>query len=180
MVAGRPILYTYGGTKYAGIVTAVSSNTSITIGGAALDTGQQITLLEYGPYEKGDQIHLHVASTYADGNTSTLYATDEGKYYRFNRIAYVVGFQAIHKTADGVAQPFINLMIGGNAFSTENSGKGTQLSTGGTWVSHSAVAVDTDYYAATWNTALELKVTQDSGADGAAADLTVNVFVVYL
>lgn len=179
LAVGKPVRYTYGGTTYYGIITAVAANSLMTIAGAPLDVGQALTALQIGTSGQVVIMDLKVAGTYAD-NVEDVLAGTENRYVRWRKsAAYLVAISATHKTADtGAAQPKLNVKVTGNLISTEDSNAGLQLSTSGTWVNGSAVAISTANYAVAFNSALEIRVTA-AGTNGNAANLSVAlVFVV--
>ncbi|MFA5458176.1 MAG: hypothetical protein WC261_11170 [Synergistaceae bacterium] len=173
---GDAIKYTDGRGTYFAIVTAVTTNTSITIAGAALDTGSDVTSLYVGN-NKVIQLDFFVSGTYADG-TGDLLAADMNTYFKWQgRKAYLVAFSAVHKTVDTTTNPKINVNVNSAAVSTADSNNGVQLSTAGTWVDNSAIAVNTSNYDINRGEAVEISCTA-AGATGDASDLTVScVFV---
>lgn len=179
MAVGLPLRYTYGGTAYYGIVTAVVTDTSVTIAGAPLDTGSDLTALEIGLPSLVRQLALYVPSTYGDG-TGALLASDSKTYERWQgSAAYLVQIAGVHVTADtGASQPKVNVSIGGDDVSTEDTNNGIQLSTAGTWVTGSAVAINTTNYAVARGDAIDVECNA-AGTNGDAADLTMQcVFVI--
>lgn len=172
LAVGKPVRYTYGGTTYYGIITAVAANSLMTIAGAPLDVGQAITVLEIGTTGQVVVMDLKVTGTYGDGVEDVLAGT-ENRYVRWRKsAAYLVAISATHKTADtGAAQPKINVKVAGNLVSTEDSSAGLQLSTAGTWVNGSAVAISTANYDVAFNDALEIRCTA-AGTNSNAANLS--------
>jgi len=177
LAVGRPVRYTYGGTTYYGIITALAANSLMTIAGAPLDVGQALTALEIGTTGQVVVMDLKVAGTYAD-NVEDILAGEGGQYIRWRKsAAYLVAISATHKTADtGAAQPKLNAKIAGNLVSTQDSNAGLQLSTAGAWVDGSAVAISTANYDVAWNDAIELRVTP--GTNGDALDLSACLIFV--
>lgn len=179
LAVGRPVRYTYGGTTYYGIITAVAANSLMSIAGAPLDVGQALTALEIGTSGQVVIMDIKVAGTYAD-NVEDILAGTENRYIRWRKsAAYLVAMSATHKTADtGAAQPKLNVKVAGSLVSTQDSTAGLQLSTAGVWVDGSAVAISTSNYDVAWNDAIELRVTA-AGTNGNAANLSAClVFVV--
>jgi len=174
---GDGIKYTDGRGTYYAIVTAVSANTSITIAGAAFDTGSDVTALYVGN-NKVIQTAFFISGTYADG-TGDLLAADMNTYEKWQgRKAYLVSFSAVHKTADtGAAQPKINVKVNGSAVSTNDSNNGVQLSTAGTWVDNSAIAINTSNYDINRGESIEINCTA-AGTNSNASDLTVSLVFV--
>jgi hypothetical protein len=173
---GDAIKYVDGRGTYFAVVSTVTTNTSIAISGAPLDTESDITALHVGN-NKVIQLDFFVSGTYADG-TGDLLAADMNTYFKWQgRKAYLVAFSAVHKTADTTTNPKINVKINAAAVSTNDSNNGVQLSTAGTWVDNSAVAVNTSNYDINRGEAVEINCTA-AGSAGDASDLTVScVFV---
>lgn len=178
LAVGRPVRYTYNGTTYYGIITAVSANASMTVAGAPLDVGHDITALAIGTPAQVVAMDLKVAGTYAD-NTEDILAAEGNQYVRWRRsAAYLVALSATHKTADtGAAQPKLNVKVAGNLVSTQDSNAGLQLSTAGAWVDGSAVAISTSNYDVAWSDAIELRCTAP-GTNGDALDLSACLIFV--
>jgi hypothetical protein len=173
---GDAIKYTDGRGTYFAVITAVTANTSITIAGAAFDTGSNLTALYVGN-NKVIQLDFCISGLYADG-TGDLLAADMNTYFKWQgRKAYLVAFSAVHKTADTTTNPKINVKVNGSAVSTNDSNNGVQLSTAGTWVDNSAVAISTSNYDINRGEAVEINCTA-AGGTADAANLTVScVFV---
>jgi hypothetical protein len=179
LAVGKPVRYTYGGTTYYGLITAVSTNASMTIAGAPLDAGQDLTALEIGTSGQVVVMDLPVLGLYADDVEDVLVGM-ASRYVRWRKsAAYLVAISAVHDIADtGASQPKLNVKVGGSLVSTEDSNAGLQLSTAGAWVNGSAVAIDTTNYSVAFNDSLEIRVTA-AGSNGNATDLNVClVFVV--
>jgi len=176
---GAPVRYTYGGTAYYGMVDAISANTYIDVRGAPLVTGggSNLTELAVGTREMLVQKHFFVNGTYADA-TNTILAEDADIYDRWvGGSAYLVAFDVTHKIEDTGDEPKVNIHIGGSAVSTADSNSGPQLSTAGTWVENSAVAINTTNYAIAYQDAFEIEVTA-AGGSGDAEDLNVVLYIV--
>ena len=173
LTVGRPVRYTYNGTTYYGIITALSNNALMTVAGAPLDVGNDLTDLAIGTPGQVVIMDLLVPGTYAD-NTEDILAGTANQHIRWRKsAACLVAFSATHKTADtGAAQPKLNVKVDGNLVSTQDSNAGLQLTTSGAWVDGSAVAISTSNYAVSWNSAMELRVTA-AGTNGNAANLSV-------
>lgn len=171
---GRPLRFadTKGTWSYA-IVTAYSSGT-VTIAGAPMTTSFD-TYLQYGDMSKVVVEHYFISGAYADAANSTALTTDMNCYSSWGRgRAYLVTFGAVHKIVDATAQPKINVDAGGNSVSTNDSNNGVQLSTAGTWVYNSAVAISTTNYVVDRNESVEINV-KVAGTAGDAKDLTVRI-----
>ncbi len=185
MAIGLPLKYTIGGTDYFGIVAAVSANTSIDVRGATLATGD-VTALYVGPPERAVTVRIYIGGPYlipwnfpVDGLTSDILALIGQQYIDWQLAdAYLVSVSGTHRTADGVANPHMNIKVGGSAVLTENTSKGFQLSTAGAWVRSSAVAVNLSNYKIESDDAIEVFCTAVAGTDGNAQDLSLDLTFV--
>lgn len=168
---GLPLKYVISGVTYYGIVTAVVADTSIDVAGAALTA--DISTLYVGTREMVRVLEFHVSSTYGDG-ANDLLATDENRYHKWLAgVANLVAFSGVHKTADtGANQPKVNVKVNAQLVSTADTNNGIQLSTAGTWVDNSAVAISTSFYDINRGEAIEIACTA-AGSNGDASDLTV-------
>jgi hypothetical protein len=173
---GNGIKYTDSRGTYYAIVTAISANTSITIAGATLSTGADLTELNVGT-DKTVQLDFVVPGAYGDG-ANDLLANDANTYFKWKaNKAYLVDFSGVHGTADGTANPKVNIKIDSSLVSTNDSNNGIQLSTAGTWVDNSAVAISTTNYEIDRGDSIEVACTV-AGTDGDAQDLTVSLAFV--
>ena len=150
----------------------------MTVAGAPLDVGHDITTLEIGTAAQVIAMDLKVAGTYAD-NTEDILAAEGNQYVRWRRsAAYLVAISATHKTADtGAAQPKLNVKVAGNLVSTQDSSAGLQLSTAGAWVDGFAIDISTSNYDVAFNDAIELRCTAP-GTNGDALDLSACLIFV--
>lgn len=176
---GLPVRYTYGGTAYYGVVTAVTANTLLTIAGATLDTGTAITKLEVGRPELVVQIPFFVSGAYGDGVADLLLADMNASSRWKLADGYVVAYEAAHATVDtGSPQPSINVKVAGNLVGTENTNNGLVMSgTINTWVKSSAIAISTANYGISLDDAIEVRCTV-AGGNADASDLSGNIIVV--
>lgn len=178
LAVGLPVRYEYDGGTYYGIITALVADTSITIAGAPLDTEEDLTSLAVGPATHVRQVEYQIAGTYGD-DTADLLATDMAAYSRWRGpAARLVAVSAVHATADtGANQPKVNVKVGGDAVLTQDTAAGITLSTAGTWVNGSAVAIDPDAAVLADGDAIEIACTA-AGSNSDAEDLTVQVVIV--
>lgn len=171
---GLPVRFVIANTVYYGIVTTGVQNSSITIAGASLSG--TFSALCVGPFEKVVQVVLPMVEVVDYSNTlsTTNLATFGLSYYKWRMsTAYLVSFSATHKTAAATTQPKVNVLIAGSRVSNNDSNLGLQLSTAGTWVDNSAIAINTSNYDINWDESLEVEVT--AVGTGAAGDhLTVS------
>jgi hypothetical protein len=171
MAVGIPIRYTISGTVYYGQVVSITTDTSIDIVGASLSGS--VTKLEIGRAHKIVTVPMYISGTYADGTDTDLLANDMTTYIKWRQgKAYLVSFSAVHDTVDSGTEPKVNVQINNAAVSTNDSNNGVQLSTAGTWVDNSAVAISTSNYDINWDEELEVACTA-AGGTGDAEDLTV-------
>jgi len=177
---GVPVKYAYGGTTYYGVVTAVSSNTLLTIAGAALDTGVALTALSVGIPEMMHVEEIVVTSQFGD-TAQDILAEVEERYLKWQRAdAYLVAFSGtLHWIDSGAAQPKINVKIEGSLVGTQDSNKGITLSAvAGTWVDSSAVAISAANYSIVRGEDIEIRCTE-AGTTGDAESLSVSLVFVY-
>ncbi|MFA5753059.1 MAG: hypothetical protein WC910_08325 [Bacteroidales bacterium] len=170
---GDAIKYTDGRGTYFAVITDVTTNTSITISGAAFDTGSDLTALYVGNNKIIKTVYF-VGTAYADATNAALLETDM-KTFEFwdGRKAYLVDFGVVHETVDTGTQPKINILVNGSAVSTNDSGNGIQLSgTKGVRTMNAAVAIDTATYDINQDETIEVSCTA-AGGTGDAENLTV-------
>ena len=172
--AGIPVRYTISSVIYYGKITACTSNL-LTIAGAQM--GGDVTKLEYGVPEQVVVVNFFVSGNYGDG-VADLLAADMNTYFRWQQSkAYLVAFSCTEKTVDTGTEPKVNVKVNGTAVSTNDTNLGVQLTTAGTWVDNSAVAINTTYYDINPNEAVEITCTA-AGGTGDAAYLTVQTTFV--
>lgn len=180
MAVGLPLKYTYNGTTYYGIVTAVTANTSVTIAGAPLNVTYPLTALYVGGASNVCTLTFAITGVYDDAIQDVLAEVEEQYFKWQGAAAYLVAFSATNHWVDsGATQPKINVKINGNLVSTNDSNNGLQTSAvAGTWVDNSAVAISTTNYAIARGNAIEIRCTA-SGTNGDAECLTVLCVFVY-
>ena len=136
-----------------------------------------MTKLEYGVPEQVVVVNFFVSGNYGDG-VADLLAADMNTYFRWQQSkAYLVAFSCTEKTVDTGTEPKVNVKVNGTAVSTNDTNLGVQLTTAGTWVDNSAVAINTTYYDINPNEAVEITCTA-AGGTGDAAYLTVQTTFV--
>jgi hypothetical protein len=176
---GVPVRYKIATTYYYGIVTAVATNSAITIAGAPL-SGVLVELW-VGLPQQVEQVELRVSNGHYDGAAQDLLAAIEETYFVWRKAAArLVSFAVVHHNPDsGASQPKVNVKIDGNLVGTEDSTKGPQLSAvAGDWVYSSAVAISVANYAIAYGGDIELRCTT-AGSTGDAECLTVALTFVY-
>lgn len=178
--AGRAIRYKYNGSTYYGRIKTVTTDTSIDIQGAPLDTGHDLTELAIGAQCMSSQSSYCVSTAYGDGTTATLLFTDmKTKEKWLLPKAHLVYFEAMHETVATVTQPKINVLVNAQRVSTNDSNNGVQLSTSGAFVGNSDVAINTSYYDINPGEALELEVTAAGDSTASAKYLSVFCYWVF-
>jgi hypothetical protein len=176
---GDPIKFTLSTVVYYAVVTAMSGNSSITIAGAPFSTTVALTNLYVGTPGQVKHITYWVEDLFGDAVYDILEGA--GRYERWEGPpAFLVAFAATSGEIDtGAAQPKINVELGGNAVSTNDTNLGLQIAAvAGTWTANSAVAINTTNYAVTRGEAIELLCTE-AGTNGDAADLSITLTFVY-
>lgn len=174
---GMPLRYEYGGSTYYGIVTAVSADASITVAGAPLDAGTDLTGVWLGRPEQVQVMSLFVGGAYGDGADADLLANDMASPLKWMQSpGCLVALSVIEGAADSGVEPKVNIQIADAAVSTEDGGNGVQV--GVSWVDGSAVAISASNYRAEFGDEIEVACTV-AGGTGDAEDLTVlAVFVM--
>lgn len=170
---GLPVKYVVSGSTRYGVVTAVSSNVSITVAGPSLAAAATVSALTVGLASMVTPVQFFIANAYGDGVNSLL-GPDMKTYFTWPmRAAFLVRMSAVHNTAAGTTQPKINVNIAGSAVSTGDSNNGIQLSTAGTWVDNTLASISTGNYDIAFGEAVEVACTVAGSPTGGALDLTV-------
>ncbi|MFA7177762.1 MAG: hypothetical protein WC114_10975, partial [Smithellaceae bacterium] len=187
MEVGYPVRYEYLGTVYYGIVAEVSENVHVTIRGAALDVGEDLTDLRVGPAARVVVERLSIPGAYlvpwhvptGTGSEADMLAEIARRAVAWRHgPAKLVAMAVTQATADGTAQPKFNVSIAGDVVLTQDAGAGIQVSaTPGAWTWSSAVGIDAAEYSIATGDALEIVCTA-SGSDGEACDLSVELLFV--
>jgi hypothetical protein len=175
---GQALRYTDGtSTRYAQIAS-ITTDTSISIRGSALDTGSDLTSLYFAPVGKIREISLFISGTYADGTDTDLLANDMNSPFEWTgNKSYLVFAKAVHMTVDGTAQPKINIQLNGAKALTGDSNNGIQLGSSGVWVANSPVAISNSNYGIEDGQEVEVECTV-AGTAGDAENLTVQLTFV--
>ena len=171
---GTPVKIVNNGNTLYAICTAITS-VLLTIAGPALNTGSGLTTaVSFGRPERVAIVSLFIAGASFGATDTDLLANKMNSYYKWlGGPAYLATFSAVHHTAAGSTQEKVNVKIGGNSVSTNDSSNGIQLSTAGTWVDNPVATVSTSYYGITNGTALTVACTAADSTAGTAKDLTV-------
>jgi len=176
---GSPVRYKYGGTTYYGICTAITSSL-LTIAGATLDTGTDLTELAVGQPDLVVIKRVYVAAVYNGAVQNILENTTEEVLLWQHGKAYAVRYSGAQGTNDTGTESFVNLQIAASAVGTENTNNGIQMSSsGGSFVHSSAVAINTSQYEIDFGDSIEFRVTDVTGSNNDAAKATFQaVFVL--
>lgn len=176
---GMPVRILYSSIFRYAVITAIATNSSITITGAPLNTGVAITSIHFGLPSNVMQVDLFINGVYGD-TVSDLLASKMNTYFRWNMPqAALVTFSATHKTADTGTEAKINMKVNGNLVSTDDSSNGIQLGTAGSWVDNSAVGINISNYIVSRGNSLNISCTA-AGGSGDAANLTVSCTFVFV
>lgn len=176
LVVGLPVRYTISSVVYYGIITTVTANTSIAIAGAPM--GGDVTAFAYGRPEMIAQVDIAIPGDYGAATGDVLASLGKSYFsWRFGK-AYLVAFSGVHNTAAGTTNPKVNVKVNAAAVSTNDTNLGIQLSTAGTWVDNSAVAINTSNYDINKGEAVEINCTAAGVATDGAKNLTVSLTFV--
>ncbi len=160
---GMAIRVNQGSGYLYGIITAVSSNASITFAGAALNTG--IQYYRIGDRWTGDRHAIRFRRTWGVRGIHQYHGARDNRraYRRWGlRRANCVEVRMTQRIADTSSQPSINIRFGGNRI--VGSGTGIQLSaTPGTWVSSGAAAMNSGNYDIDRDETIEVECTVVAG-----------------
>lgn len=176
---GMPIRYEdSSGTKYYGIVHAISTNVYIDIAGA--DVPDPVSNVAIGRPEG-----VRTIKWFIDG----AFATAQNEYNKGNDTnglgitwweapsAYLVHFTAAQATADGGAQEaVINPSKNGG---TRIADTGVTLGAAGATVEHGLGEINSSNYNVPRTTRLDFDVTTSSSTPGTPQDLTITLILVY-
>ena len=176
---GYPVKYTYSGTTYYGIVTAVSANAQITIAGATLNGGVALTALYAGRPERVIQKNLFVG-TDAFNDVQDAFSEVTYEYQRWEAAdAYLVSFAGTLGVADtGASQPKVNVKVDDNLVGTQDTNKGITLSaTPGGWTANTAIQISATNYKIERGDAIDIRCTE-AGTNGDADCLSLNLIFV--
>lgn len=177
LTPGLPLKIENGGTKYV-LITAVTTDTSITVMGMALATGSAITELAVGTPEMVKQLNFFVAGVYADATDTDLLGNHMNSAYRWAGGAhYVAMIEVTHKTVDTGTEPKVNLLAGGSKVSTEDTNNGLQLGASLTWIRSAVATMHATQNKVEFGDALTPEVTA-AGGTGDAEDLTMQVTLI--
>lgn len=200
MEVGLPLRYTIAGTKYYGIVDAVSANSYIDVRGAPLSG--DVTELCTGAPGRAVTKRVKIPGAYlvpwahnlpnndanADGLTdaeatsSVMLADIAREYFDWRGApAFLVSVAVTQRTADGGAnEPYFNILVAGSLVLGENTNKGIQVSaTPGTWTESSAIEISSSNYRIVEDEPVEVKCTAPTGCKGDGCDVSLELVFVY-
>ncbi len=183
MRVGLPVKYTISASDFYGIVKTVTTNTSIVVAGDGLGSGVTVTNLFVGLPEMVVNMTFMLTGNFNISDTTTALATIMKTYAEWRLdTAFLVTFYAIQESPDtGSVESTVNILIAGSAVSTENTNDGPFLSaTAATWVQNSNQEINNANYGISFDDALEIEITNDTGGDtnGDAEDLTIDLIFV--
>ena len=169
---GNAIRYTDGRGTYFAHVIAISSNAYIDIAGAALATDSDLTALYVSKLNTSQMVYQPEVSLYA---VSTGNVGHGQKWLLGN--AKLVRFSAWHETDDATSQPKVNIAIGANLVSTEDTNAGITIAAAETETFSSAVAIDTSKYSIAYGDIIYAYVTT-AGGTGDAEFLHIDLIFI--
>jgi hypothetical protein len=183
---GLGVRYTYGGSTYYGQVETVSANTNITVHGAPLDVGQDLTALELASQAMVEKVEIPIEGNYlapwhtVDAEASKDIIAEVARKYKAWRHgpAHMVDMAVTQRNADTTSQPYFNIKINGVLALADNTNKGPQVSaTPGTWTraAHGFTAGSVDIAK---GQAFEVLCTPGATLTGNAADVSVELTFV--
>ena len=172
---GCGLKYAYGGTTYYGIVSAIAADL-LTVAGATLNVGADVTALYWCPPERVIQVDFFVSGKFADAANTALLNSDVNTAFEWNLgKAYCVLIRHKVKTDDsGANQPRVTISIAGAVVGTDNSNAGQAVAE--TW-SSTVVGINVSNYDINPDEAIEI-VTDANGSNDDAENLTVSAIFV--
>ena len=180
LFVGLPVAYAISSTLYFGIITAVSANTSITVAGSGLAAGAVLDSLRIGTESMVRVESFYISGAYGASVDAGLLGTIMKTAYkwRYPR-AHLVSFSVRHNTAAATTQPTINVKIGGNSVSTDNSNNGIKPTTAGAWIDNTLASINSSNSGIDFDEAVEIACTVVGNPTGGALDLTVECVFVH-
>ena len=173
-----PLRITYGSSFYYSMVYSYTTDTSVTIMGAPLDTGTDITKIEIGVPFMIQQIEFNVSGLFANNTTTTLLETDTNTVFKWHMPdAYILGWFQECLTNDTTTNPDLMLRRYDDSGSTWYD-VGSSDITVSTTPSRSST-VSTTGYPIGFNDRLEIEVAT-AGVTGDAQDLSFSVIFMTL
>jgi hypothetical protein len=184
---GSPIKYTYNGTLYYGVVTALTSGL-MTIAGPTINTGAGLlTTLAYGDSNRIVEVPISIPGYFEEtAYTSAPYAIESLLFMRYGipwwlPKAYCVQFKALNGVADTGTTPIVNMLVGAvgsmNYISTSNSNTGISLPGNNTSWASTVVDISSANYAISNGNYIELEITKGTDTVKAQNLTVVAVFV---
>lgn len=171
---GLPIRYTIGDTYYYGVVDDISDDVYIDVRGAPLSG--DLTALDYADSLRAVQMDFFIAGATLDSTSADLLASVMLTAVRWDLgTAYLVGFSGELETADGTADPKVNIEVDGDKVSDNDSSNGIQPTD--SRIENPLVAIAVANYKVEYKDTIELPCTV-AATDGDASDLTVSCLFV--
>lgn len=172
---GIALRYVIGADTLYGVVDDISDDTYIDVRGAPL-TGTPASL-EYGIPQQSEQMDIFIAGKgFAATSADLLDTVMNAAFQWILPTAYLVGFSGKLKTADSTVNPKVNVELGGDKVSTNDSNNGIQPSD--SRVDNPLVAIDVANYKVEYKDAVEVPCTVKAGTED-AADLTLSCVFVW-
>ena len=175
---GMPVRYKYGGVFYYGVVGTVSVGVYADVRGPAMNIASPLQEVAIGGPERVAQYDIFLSGAYAAA-LGLRVASVMQTYCRWMMgPARLVSFAAAHVLPDSGTEPKINVTIGGDEVSLQDSGNGIQLSaTAATFVEASLASIDPTRYAIEYGELIDIEV-KNRGTSFNASDLTVSIVFV--
>jgi len=175
MAVGLPLEYTIGTVVKYGIITAVVTNSLVTIAGAPLSATIDDGGLRVGIRSQVVQVDFEIEHAGWGRNASTEILSEYGdKYFRWRRgTAYLVHFSAVQYSVDSGTEAKINVRINGNVVSSADTFLGIQLGAAATWVDNPAIEITTANYDVNYGESVDVYCTA-AATTGDAGSLTVS------
>ena len=176
---GYPVKWTQAGDTYYGVVTAISANAQITIAGPALSDASELSALYAGRPERVIYKDFFVDTAFGAA-VQDIFSAVTYLRYRWNLgPAYLVSFSGVLGVIDtGGSQPKINVKVGGDLVSTDDSNKGLTLaSSAGTWTDNTVGTIDNTKYDVARHDSIDIRCTE-AGTNGDADCLTATLTFV--
>ncbi len=183
VLINRPIKFKTGGKYYfalvSGFITGGGHKGMRILGAPLTESANSIQELYYGTPEMIRQEIINIPGYWADGESSTLLASDLKIALRWGgAAAYLVRVEAQSNTDDsGANKARVNVNIAGSAVLTTNANAGLEIAADATWYS-SGVDINTSNYNITFKNAIEIS-TDANGTNDDSSDLTVILTFVH-
>lgn len=181
LTVGMPIRVTQSSQGVAKfyIITALTTNTQITVAGPPLVIGDAISEIATVPVSRAVQMDVFIPGTYDfSGSTSGLILANNRMSVRWQMPrARLVRASFAHRTPNTGTQSNVNVSIAGTNVFTDNTGAGALMSgSANTWVSIGAGTAALANYVVNFGDAIELALTAAGNLD--SRDLSASLSFV--